>query len=350
MTIRFFIIFILSVLLNFNSLSQNPYKYSFDGSLSFGRLLAHRNSMRRMVDKNSYSAEITFNLHTNGVKHHHKEYNYPSYGFTINYSNPGNKTDIGNIICSYGFVSLPINKNKNPFHFKIGLGMGWVEKTFDLDNNFQSLAISTHLNANVQLKIERSFKLKNQHFLKGAILFNHLSNGSFQTPNLGLNLTQLQLSYSLGLKKQIADSTNLKNSIFKKQNLTIYNSSAFKENQTPTLKKYYINETCIQHQYRLGHKSGIISGFDILYNPSLEDFTNKRSQCGLFVGHLLHLDKLKIGLLMGTYFYNKKDKSETLYHKLFTEYHFTNKLSARLTLKSHWAKADFFSLGIGYKI
>ena len=350
MTIRFFTIFILSVLLNINSFSQNPYKYSFDGSLSFGRVIAHRNSMRRMVDKNSYSAELTFNLHTNGFKHYHKEYNYPSYGFTINYSNPGNKTDIGNIICSYGFVSLPLNNKINPIHLKIGLGLGWVEKTFDLESNFQSLAISTHLNANVQLKIERSFQLKNRHYFKGAILFNHLSNGSFQTPNLGLNITQLQLSYSLGLKKQIADSTVLKISIFKKHNLTIYNSSAFKENQTPTLKKYYINETCIQHQYRLGFKSGVISGFDILYNPSLEDFTNKRSQFGLFIGHLLHLDKLKIGLLMGTYLYNKKNNSETFYHKLFTEYEFSNKIVGRLSLKSHWAKADFFSLGIGYKI
>ena len=75
MTIRFFTIFILSVLLNINSFSQNPYKYSFDGSLSFGRVIAHRNSMRRMVDKNSYSAELTFNLHTNGLKHYHKKYN-----------------------------------------------------------------------------------------------------------------------------------------------------------------------------------------------------------------------------------------------------------------------------------
>ena len=350
MTIRFFTIFILSVLLNFNSVCQKPYKYSFDGSLSFGRLLAHRNSMRRMVEKNSYSAELTLNLHTDGSKNHHKKYNYPTYGFTINYSNPGNKTDIGNIICSYGFVSLPFNNKVNPFHFKIGLGLGWVEKTFDLETNFQSLAVSTHLNANVQFKIERLFQLKNQHYLKGAILFNHLSNGSFQTPNLGLNITQLQISYSLGLKKQISDSTISKILTFKKHDLTIYNSSAFKENQTPSLRKYYINETCIQHQYRIGYKSGVISGFDILYNPSLEEFTNKRAQCGLFLGHLLHLDKLKIGLVMGTYLYNKKDNSETLYHKLFTEYKISNKIVGRLSLKSHWAKADFFSFGVGYKI
>ena len=345
-----FIIIILGVLLNFNIICQNSQHYSLDGAVSYGRLLAHRNSMRRMVTKNSFSAEITFNVHSKGNKLHHKIYNYPTYGWTINYTNPGNKIDLGNIACTYGFVSLPINKNKNPFYFKIGLGLGWVEKTFDLDNNFQSLAISTHLNANVQLKIEKTYNINEKHRLKGAILFNHLSNGAFQTPNLGLNIAQIQFCYSLGLKNQILDTTIKEIEKLKTHSFIIYNSSAIKENQTPTLNKYYINETSIQYQYKIGLKTGVISGLDVLYNPSIEEFTNKKIQCGVYVGHLLHLDQLKIGLLMGTYLYNRKDKSETLYHKLFTEYHFTNKFSARLTLKSHWAKADFFSLGIGYKI
>lgn len=350
MAIRFIIIIILGVLFNFNSICQNSQRYSLDGAISYGRLLAHRNSMRRMVDKNSFSAEITFNIHTNGNKLHHEIYNYPTYGWTINYTNPGNKIDIGNIASTYGFVSLPINNNINPLHFKIGLGLGWVEKTFDLDNNFQSLAISTHLNANVQLKVEKTFRLNEKHRLKGAILFNHLSNGAFQTPNLGLNITQIQLCYSLGFKNQDIDTTLKEISLLKHHGLIIYNSSALKENQTPTLNKYYINETSIQYQYKTGLKTGFISGFDVLYNPSLMQYTNKKIQCGLFIGHLLHLDQIKIGLLMGTYLYNSKDRSEMFYHKLFTEYHFTNKLSARLTLKSHWAKADYFSLGIGYKI
>ena len=156
--------------------------------------------------------------------------------------------------------------------------------------------------------------------------------------------------YSLGFKNQDIDTTLKEISLLKHHGLIIYNSSALKENQTPTLNKYYINETSIQYQYKTGLKTGFISGFDVLYNPSLMQYTNKKIQCGLFIGHLLHLDQIKIGLLMGTYLYNSKDRSEMFYHKLFTEYHFTNKLSARLTLKSHWAKADYFSLGVGYKI
>ena len=45
-----------------------------------------------------------------------------------------------------------------------------------------------------------------------------------------------------------------------------------------------------------------------------------------------------------------KVKDEPLYHKLFVEYHLNNRVNGRITLKSHWAKADFFSIGIGYKI
>ena len=80
------------------------------------------------------------------------------------------------------------------------------------------------------------------------------------------------------------------------------------------------------------------------------EFTGKKWQIGCFAGHLLHLDQLKIGFLIGSYLYNKKDNSEFLYTKIFTEYDLNDKLTARLVLKSHFAKADFFSLGIGYKL
>ena len=70
----------------------------------------------------------------------------------------------------------------------------------------------------------------------------------------------------------------------------------------------------------------------------------------MFAGHIMHLDKLKIGVQLGSYLFNRKDKSESIYNKLFCEYELHKKIFARLSLKSHWAKADFFSLGIGYRL
>ena len=339
------------VLLNcFPLYSQKTHRFELEGNFGFGRLMAHRTNMQRLVINNSLQGEFTFNINTNGEKEFHEAFLWPTYGLTFNINNSGNSADIGNIYGTYGFVSLPITRNNYPLEFKIGLGIGWVENTFDLQNNFQSLAIGSHINANVVLRFEKEFCIYKNQVMNIGIGLNHVSNAAFKTPNLGLNFIALHVGYQLGIENQIKDSIDNSISYNKGMHFTIYNSSAFKENSTPLMNKFYINETTLQYGYRKGIKSSFITGTDIIINPSLLEFTDKKWQVGCFAGHLLHLDKLKIGFLLGTYLYNKKDNSEFLYQKIFTEYDLNDKLTARLVLKSHFAKADFFSLGIGYKI
>ena len=328
--------------------AQKNYRFELEGNIGFGRLMAHRPIMQQLVVRNSIQSEITLNVNTNGKKAYHMAYLWPTFGVTLNVNNSGNAAAIGNIYSSYGFVSLPVTKNKFPLIFKIGLGIAWVENTFDIQNNFQSLAIGSHLNANVNLRFEKEFEIHKNQILNVGLGLNHVSNGAFKTPNLGLNFLALHLGYQLGIVNQLKDTNNTTN-YNKGSYYMLFNSSAFKENNTPFMNKFYINETTLQYGYRKGLKSSFIAGSDIIINPSLIEFTGKKWQIGCFAGHLLHLDQLKIGFLIGSYIYNKKDNSEFLYTKIFTEYDLNDKLTARLVLKSHFAKADFFSLGIGYK-
>ena len=347
--VRQVFIFCLILINGITVCAQKTNRFELEGNIGFGRLMAHRTIMQRIVSKNSVQGELTLNINTNGKKAHHKAYLWPTYGLTLNINNSGNSTNIGNIYSTYGFVSLPLTKNKYPLEFKIGLGLAWVENTFDIQNNFQSLAIGSHLNANVILRFEKEFKIHDNQMMSIGAGLNHVSNAAFKTPNLGLNFLALHLGYQLGIAHQPKDTNNT--SCYNKGSyFMLFNSSAFKENSTPFLSKFYINETTLQYGYRKGLKSSFITGTDIIINPSLIEFTGKKLQIGCFAGHLLHLDQLKIGFLFGTYMYNKKDNSEFLYTKIFTEYDLNDKLTARLVLKSHFAKADFFSLGIGYKL
>ena len=349
MSIRL-IVFASFVFIILNVASQNDSKYSFETNLSYGRLLAHRTVMKNLIENNSYSLESTVNFNTNGSKLYERYYHYPSFGITINYTHSGNNEQIGSIISSYAFFTLPLNKTKNAMRFKLGLGVGWIEKIFDLETNFQNIAIGSHINTNIQIKFEKTINLKNLKQLKFALLLNHLSNGSFKTPNLGLNFIQLQTGYLIGFFQNKIDTTRLVQLKNKPTQLVLYNSSAFKENQAPENKKYYINETTLQFSFRKGLKTSFFTGTDIIVNNSLIDFNKNKLQVGVFAGHIMHLDKLKIGVQLGSYLFNRKDKSESIYNKLFCEYELHKKVFARLSLKSHWAKADFFSLGIGYRL
>ena len=331
--------------------SQFIYKNSIEGNLSYGRLLSHRNSMQKLIQNNSISGEISYNWNTYGLKYYQKEYNFPVYGLSFNFNNSGNYKNIGNIYSIYSFVSIPISKHKKPFKMKVGLGAAVVDRIFDLQSNYQALALGSHFNANVILRLEKNIMLENKNDIYLGIGLNHVSNAAYKTPNLGLNFISINMGISISRNKIYLDSI-IKDSInrYNKYGIEIINSSALKENVTPYQEKFYINETSLQYKYRKGLKSSFIIGSDFLLNPSLIEFTNKKIQLGIFSGHILHLHKLKLGVIMGTYIYNVKQKSETFYHKLFSEYDLNNNLSIRLSLKSHWAKADFFSIGLGYKI
>ena len=329
---------------------QKNYKHSIETGFSYGRLLAHRPAMENLVKNNAFSIETSLNFNTNGSKLHHKYYNFPSYGITLNFTNSGNNNSIGNVFSAYGFFSLALSKNKNPLCFKLGLGAGWVEKKFDLTSNFQNVAIGSHLNTNIQLKLEKEIAINKKHQIKYAAVLNHLSNGAFQTPNLGLNFFELQVGYLLGINPQKIDTTSKQFKLNKKTFFCFDNSSALKENPTPQLAKFFINESTFQFNIRKGMKSSFILGSDLIYNSSLKELTGRNIQSGVFAGHLMHLNKLIIGVQMGTYIFNRKDASETFYHKIFSEYKIFKNINLRLALKSHWAKADFFSLGIGYEI
>jgi len=348
-SIKNIIPFILFYLTSFITvLSQNYYKYSLEANASYGRLLAHRPAISPLIQNNTFSLESSIYFNSDGNKTHHYYYNYLSTGITINFTNSGNFSQIGNIYSVYGFLSIPLNKNKNPISIKMGLGIGWVEKIFDLGLNYQNTAIGSHLNSNIQFKIEKKLNIKTRHYLRYGIGFSHLSNASIQSPNLGLNFLSGQLSYQFGLKNNDIDSTTKEYIIRRKIFFSLYNSSAFKENSVSSLRKYYINENTVQIRYRKNIKLSFITGFDLLFNSSLENLETK-IQSGYYLGNIIHFNKLVLGFQFGTYLYNKIESKDIFFQKIFTEYKPFNNFLIRLSLKSHLGKADFVSIGFGYE-
>ena len=330
------------------SIGQKNYKLNFESSISYGRILPHNQHLRKIILNNSVSLESTLYFNSNGSKTHHAPFLYPSYGWSFNFTKSGNKDQIGNILSTYGSLTLPLQKKKNPLSFKIGLGLGWVEKVYDVNSNYQNLAIGSHLNANAQIKIEKTHVLNKKQNLKYAILLNHLSNGDLKNPNLGFNICQFQTSYSFGLKPQKIDTSLRYYTKTKKHSFSIFNFSGLKEFKITSERLNYINETSFQFEKNYGLKSYLITGLDFLYNSTLE--YEKKIEFGLIIGHVLNLGKLKLGALIGSHIYNKSDNYRRIYNKIMIQYQLTNHLSIRANLRSHIFNADFMSLGVGYTI
>lgn len=146
--------------------------------------------------------EVSIVKDTYGRKYWERIHNYPIIGVSFFYSTLADHPAVGQAAAIYPFITFPIVKNdKDHLGFKLGLGLSYLTKTFDPLENYKNIAIGSHVNVAVNLMIEYRRKLNEMTFVSGGISLIHFSNGSTATPNYGLNLPMVSVSFSKRISK-----------------------------------------------------------------------------------------------------------------------------------------------------
>ncbi len=104
-------------------------------------------------------------------------------------------------------------------------------------------------------------------------------------------------------------------------------------------------------------KAGLELALNLVSNQSLKE-TNSTEipsqkdilQMGLYAAYILPMDCFHFVFGMGAYVKNKLMPSDPLYHRIGMRYIFKNGMHAHVVLKTHYARADYFELGLGYTI
>lgn len=276
----------------------------------------------------------------------------PGFGIGINYIKSGNENAIGDVKGIYGFTKLILRKKDSSLRFKIGFGLGHVEKIYDPNTNNKNIAIGSHFNANVIFKVEKDF-IFNSHALYLGAGLTHFSNGSSQTPNLGLNFVSLNAGYSLfSQKKTINFFKNKRINYNKKINFGIAYRIGVRENFEPFRKKYSIQTYSLYSIYSKNERRNYLAGLDFFYNPSVSFYGESISklQTGFFVGKEWLINQLILGIDIGAYIYDEYKEDGISYQRLNISYLLTPQLKATFLLKSHWTVAQTFQLGIAYEL
>jgi len=109
----------------------------------------------------------------------------------------------------------------------------------------------------------------------------------------------------------------------------------------------------------LNYKRRIGLGADIFYNEVLKyDISPQnyedvsifdKTQYGVYVFHDMKYRRLVLLMQLGAYVYAKY-KQQPIYTRIGIRYHLNDFLLANLSLKTHYANADFVEFGIGYYI
>jgi hypothetical protein len=71
-------------------------------------------------------------------------------------------------------------------------------------------------------------------------------------------------------------------------------------------------------------------------------------QIGAYAAYLVPLDRFHFVFGMGAYIRDKYSPEDPVYHRIGARYYLKNGIIFNLTLKSHFARADYLEYGIGY--
>lgn len=323
-----------------------------------GFLMPHRSTMGHLNVGHSFGGQIGAVIQTNGSKKWHHDFFFPRIEMSAFFYDLGNPEVLGQTFGVSSGMYLPYFKYKGwSFGSSLALGVGWVTECYDLIENPKNNVIGSHLNAmvNLGLRIEKLF-------LNNSIAFEmsmtHLSNGAYRLPNLGLNLPFLGLNYTYFLNglnysteaKEEKEGLSLKNWSFNTQLI-----GSFKQIYPTGGSLYGVLALTNYAQYRIKEKCIIEGGVDAIYNQSIVNYADgehnrlKNFQMGLYAAYVLPIHKIQFLVAMGRYIIDPLNPGGLWYHKFGGRFKITERLWGNFTIKSNWAKADYFEYGLSYR-
>ena len=348
------VIIIILIFSSFWSIGQPKGDLWIEAKGKAGFLLAHRSSMGHLATEHTYAGEISFYFKPKNRKLWHKAYKNPLIGVTGFYGSVGNKEVLGQYFGLIAFTSFPLISSKHYiFSLKVGAGLGYGTKHYDLETNPLNNAIGSAVNAQICLGLESRILFRNSS-INISLDMTHFSNGAAKTPNLGLNLPYLGLGYGHRIKNGI-DSNYIHSEYKKKWEFGIMLIGSAKETYPTGGQKYPVYAASLVGRRFFKQKVGMEASFDVISKQAIIDYHSdvrkKQSeiiQLGLFVGYILPMDKFHLLVGMGGYIRDKYKPESYFYHRVGMRYVFENGININLVLKSHWARADYVEYGIGY--
>ena len=334
-----------------------------------GVIIPHHESVKHLIQGHSMGVHVFVNRQSDGSKFWQWAYNFPECGVDFTAINSGNTEQLGNQYSSSYLVNLPLNKDRRiqtkvgvserKFRHWIGLGigLGYSTQRWDLETNHQAPMLGSRMNAAISFQYSMRLAAFTFGEFRAGFRVLHFSNGAFQMPNLGTNNAGLFLSYATAKhshRKVQAPPTP----VIERYSLSVGLASGLKEILPPNGRKYTASVLSFLGEKRISYKSALGVGFDVLYDASSIAVMELRNgskpeasraiQVGGLLSYSLFFDKLSFKMQQGLYIRDEFKLNGSLYHRFGLRYSIARCLYAQLTLKTHFAKADYGEFGIGY--
>lgn len=277
----------------------------------------------------------------------------------------GNRSILGYAHCIFPFIEIPITQQSNSFEidFRTAAGIGYMRKVYNPQTNYQNSAISTNMNAYIDLGLMANVRVAKNIWVTGGAHLTHFSNGSVKKPNYGLNYTLV----SVGFLYKEMEHNPLKKGQYayshEKGRLLFTGATSRKESVGIDGPKFWVTSSQLEYSIPIVtplFRAGV--SLDFMYDKSnslILDNSNIQwesdwqiAKFGAAISTEFILEKTSLVLFLGGYYHNlsRTVNNQWVYQRIALRYRFTERFWAHFALKTHWNIADYLELGVGYKV
>jgi hypothetical protein len=329
----------------------------------YGFIIPHHDEMAVYTNRHVSVFEFSILQETYNNFSWAKQSIYPRLGISYLYSGLGNTPILGHLNALYPFFDFPFIKGEDvSLQFKFGAGLAYFSKKFDRFENYKNTAIGSNLNSIISMNLNLRAKLSAYSEFNAGVSFLHFSNGSTEMPNYGINIPVINTGLTIRLRKnnqlKIEAVADPKTGF--KPEFNFIGMVASKEIFPVDGPKFVVGNLAFDNYLHVSSmfKTGLC--FDVTYDAS--DMEQLRRQgilvsnefekikIGANLASAVQLGKLSFALHAGVYLFQKNNQNGLVYDKLSVTYAYQNHYLLNLTLKTHFAKADFVALGFGYRL
>lgn len=356
-----FILFYYLILFDKRGFSQTSFFENafIEPRIHYGFMVPHSGYIKYLSTKHFPSFELNFGKQALGKHNWQQQYNNPQSGIIYFYSYLGNKR-LGQCHGLLYYINWSLWRTKQHwFAFRFATGLGYLSKTYHYQNNHKNIMISSHLNAAFNLMFNYQVKCSKKIYSTFGLGLTHFSNGAYKAPNMGVNIG----SASIGVLYRFHDipisyDKIQKPDFDKRVNIKVFGAFGVKEIAPPLGNKYFACSfySDFLKPYSFRYKAGL--GVDLFYNTSQIELMRRRNleyndyellKPGIHATHEMLISQLSFVFQTGFYLYAKEKTDGNIYTRLGLQYPIYKNVMVNLTLKSHFAKADYIEYGVGYK-
>lgn len=340
---------------------RSPGTWSIGVNVHTGFLIAHRPALVYLQKGHSHTFEFTAYRSVKGDRDWHGWFNYPMLGFGFRSIATGNREELGQVYGAFAQLLFPLRKSHRlAFNVRMGLGLGYVEKPFDIRENYKNVAIGSSWNGAVNAGLQARLFCGKRLQLSGGLDAVHFSNGSAFQPNLGINIVGVNAGLVWFVGPELSYPPRVVQKKEARQEFSTALHVAIKDLVPDDGPRYGVLIWNATYLREAGHKSVWGGGLDYFLDGSLPhrpetdsvpgSFMAEASRIGLFGAYGLRMGRWDGLFQTGFYPYSGVKEDGLIYNRLAFRYFVKPTVYLCVNLKSHFARADYFEWGIGYRI